>query len=293
MNKLPLAKRVQILTLLCEGMSMRAIERTTGASINTIAKLLCDAGEACLDLHDEKVRGVKAKEIQCDEIWSFIGAKEKNVATAKALDADAGDVWTWTAIDADSKLIVSYAVGDRTAEYANWFMQDVAARLDGRVQLTTDGHRPYLKAVEGAFGADVDYAMLVKMYGASPTGPETRYSPAECVGARKEPITGSPNPKKISTSYVERQNLTMRMHMKRFARLSNAFSKKFQNHVYALALYFAFYNFVRIHKTTKVSPAMAAGITEHLWSMEDIAALIDAKEAPPKKRGSYKKRAAK
>jgi IS1 family transposase len=290
MNKLPLAKRVQILTLLCEGMSMRAIERTTGASINTVAKLLCDAGEACLDLHDEKVRGVKAARVQCDEIWSFCYSKEKAVATAKAAPADAGDIWTWTALDSDSKLIVSYAVGDRTAAYADWFMKDVASRLTTRVQLTTDGHRPYLNAVEGAFGADVDYAMLVKMYGAAPTGPETRYSPAECVGAKKQTVTGAPDPKHISTSHVERQNLSMRMHMRRFTRLTNAHSKKFQNHVYALALYFAFYNFVRIHKSLKTSPAMAAGITDRLWDMEDIVALIDAKEAPPKKRGPYKKR---
>jgi IS1 family transposase len=290
MNKLPLEKRVQILTLLCEGMSMRAIERITGASINTVAKLLVDAGEACLDLHDEKVRGVKAARVQCDEIWSFNYAKQKNVAKAKAAPLDAGDVWTWTALDSDSKLIVSYAVGDRSAAYADWFMKDVASRLTTRVQITTDGHRPYLNAVEGAFGADVDYAMLVKMYGAAPAGPETRYSPAECVGARKDMVTGAPDPKHVSTSHVERQNLSMRMHMRRFTRLTNAHSKKFQNHVYALALYFAFYNFVRQHKTLRMSPAMAAGLTDHLWSMDDIVARVDAAAPAPRKRGPYRKK---
>jgi IS1 family transposase len=290
MNKLPLEKRVQILTLLCEGMSMRAIERITGASINTVAKLLVDAGEACLDLHDEKVRGVKAARVQCDEIWSFNYAKQKNVAKAKAAPLDAGDVWTWTALDSDSKLIVSYAVGDRSAAYADWFMKDVASRLTTRVQITTDGHRPYLNAVEGAFGADVDYAMLVKMYGAAPAGPETRYSPAECVGARKDMVTGAPDPKHVSTSHVERQNLSMRMHMRRFTRLTNAHSQKFQNHVYALALYFAFYNFVRQHKTLRMSPAMAAGLTDHLWSMDDIVARVDAAAPAPRKRGPYRKK---
>lgn len=272
-------------------MTMRVIKRTIGATIYTISKLLCDAGEACLDLHDELVRGVKAGRIQCDEIWSFTYAKQKNVAKAKAAPKDAGDVWTWTALDADTKLIVSYAVGDRSADYASWFMDDVASRPTKRVQLTTDGHAAYLRAVEGTFGADVDYAMLVKMYGGGErSSPEARYSPAECIGAKKTPITGAPDPKHISTSHVERQNLSMRMHMRRFTRLTNAFSKKFQNHVYALALYFAFYNFVRVHKTLRMSPAMAAGISDRLWSMEDIVARIDANEPPPKKRGPYKKR---
>ncbi|TXM97349.1 DDE-type integrase/transposase/recombinase [Methylobacterium sp. WL64] len=290
MNKLPLAKRVQILSLLCEGSSMRSISRVVDVSINTVSKLLEDAGKACAAYHEANVRGVSAKRVQCDEIWSFCYAKAKNVATAKAAPEEAGDVWTWTALDADSKFIVSYLVGGRDAEYANEFMADVAGRLTDRVQLTTDGHRAYLDAVEDAFGADVDYAMLVKLYGASPTGVQGRYSPAECTGIRKTTIEGRPDKAHVSTSYVERQNLTMRMSMRRFTRLTNAFSKKFENHHHALALYFMFYNFVRIHKTLKVAPAMAAGISDRLCSMEDVAALIEATAPASAKRGLYKKR---
>ena len=291
MNKLPLAKRVQILAMLCEGSSMRSISRVADVSINTVSKLLVEAGEACLALHDETVRDVKASRIQCDEIWAFCHAKQKNVATAKAAPEGAGDVWTWTAIDADSKFIVSYFVGDRGAESAMILMDDLRARLANRVQLTTDGHGAYLEAVEGAFGADVDYAQLVKLYGATATAPG-RYSPAECVGARKVSVEGRPDVKHVSTSYVERQNLTMRMSMRRFTRLTNAFSKKLDNHIHALALYFAFYNFTRIHKMLKVSPAMAAGITDRLWSLEDIVARMDASAPAPAKRGPYKKREA-
>ena len=289
MNKLPLSKRIQILAMLCEGSSMRSISRVADVSINTVSKLLVEAGEACLSIHDETVRGVKASRIQCDEIWSFCHAKQKNVATAKAAPEGAGDVWTWTALDADTKLIVSYYVGDRSGESAMTLMDDLRARLANRVQLTTDGHKAYLEAVEGAFGADVDFAQLVKLYGPTITAPG-RYSPAECIGARKLRVEGNPDIAHVSTSYVERQNLTMRMSMRRFTRLTNAFSKKLDNHIHALALYFAFYNFCRIHKTLRMSPAMAAGITDTLWSLEDIVAKIDAMAPTPKARGPYRKR---
>ena len=289
MNKLPLAKRVQILAMLCEGSSMRSISRVVDVSINTVTKLLVDAGETCLEMHDELVRGVKASKVQCDEIWSFCYAKQKNVAEAKDAPAEAGDVWTWTAIDADTKLICSYFVGDRSGQSAIAMMDDLRSRLANRVQLTTDGHKAYLEAVEGAFGGDVDYAQLVKLYGPTITAPG-RYSPAECVGARKVKVEGNPDKAHVSTSYVERQNLTMRMSMRRFTRLTNAFSKKLDNHIHALALYFAFYNFCRIHKTLKVTPAMAAGITDKLWSLEDIAERIEARQPAPAKRGPYKKK---
>lgn len=292
MNKLPLAKRVQILSMLCEGSSMRSISRVADVSFNTVAKLLQDAGEACAAFHFNTVKDVKAKWVQCDEIWSFCYAKQKNVATAKSPTYGAGDVWTWTALDSDSKLIISYMVGDRDAETANFFMDDLRSRISGRTQLTTDGLRLYVDAVAGAFGnEEVDYAMLVKLYGESAgAGNERRYSPVECIGAQKRRITGNPDAKHVSTSHVERQNLTMRMSMRRFTRLTKAFSKKLDNHIDALSLYFVFYNFARIHKTLRVSPAMAAGLTDKLWSMEDIAVLIDAREGEPKKRGPYKKR---
>jgi len=291
MNKLPLAKRTQILAMLCEGSSMRSISRVADVSINTVSKLLAEAGEACITIHDETVRNVKARRVQCDEIWSFCYAKAKNVPTAKAAPEEAGDVWTWTALDADTKLIVSWLVGGRDAGYALDLMDDLRSRLANRVQLTTDGHGPYLQAVEEAFGADIDYAMLVKLYGDSADkSPERRYSPQVCLGARKRVIEGRPDKKHISTSHVERQNLTMRMSMRRFTRLTNAFSKKLDNHVHAIALYFAFYNFCRIHKTLRVSPAMAAGITDRLWSFEDIIARIVADAPAPKPRGPYKKR---
>jgi IS1 family transposase len=288
MNKLPLAKRVQILSMLCEGSSLRSISRVADVSINTVSKLLVDAGEACAAYHDDHVRGVKAKRIQCDEIWAFIHAKQKNVASAKAAPDKAGDVWTWTALDADSKLIVTWLVGERDGEAANQFIDDVAQRVSSRIQLTTDGHKAYLEAVEGAFGADVDYAMLVKLFGAAPESAKGRYSPAECTGIRKTRIEGNPEDKHISTSYVERQNLNMRMGIRRFTRLTNAFSKKVENHGHALALYFVFYNFVRIHKTLKMTPAMAAGVSDRLWSMEDIVTLIDNAEvqAVARKRGA-------
>ncbi len=270
--------RAQILHLLCEGQSIRAVTRLTGVSKNTVAKLLIDAGKACMAYHDETVRNVEARRIQCDEIWTFTYAKQKDVATAKAAPHGAGDTWTWTAIDADTKLIVSYFVGGRDSECAMWFMDDLRSGLANRVQLTSDGHRAYLEAVEGAFGGDIDYAMLVKMYGAAPEG-EKRYSPAVCTGARRTRIEGDPDPKHVSTSYVERNNLTMRMHMRRFTRLTNAFSKKIENHAYAVALHMMYYNFVRIHQSLRITPAMAAGVTDTLWSLEDIVRVVDEWEA--------------
>jgi IS1 family transposase len=260
---------------------MRSIERIVGCSINTIDKLLRDAGEVALAYHDEHVRGVKAQRVQCDEIWSFVHAKAKNAPkSSRASDPTIGDCWTWTAIDADNKLLLSYLVGARDAEFALMLMDDLRGRLANRVQLTTDGHRAYLQAVEEAFGAGIDYSMLIKLYGEPPTSPEAarRYSPSECVGTRTENITGNPDPKHISTSYAERANLTMRMAMRRFTRLTNAFSKKLENHAHMVALYALWYNFVRIHKTLRTSPAMAAGIETRLWSMEDVVRLIEQRE---------------
>jgi IS1 family transposase len=292
MNKLPLQTRVQILSMLCEGSSMRSISRVADVSINTVAKLLVDAGKACAAFHDEKVRGVKTRRCQVDEIWSFTAAKQKNVAKMKAPVPGAGDTWTWTAIDADSKLLITWLVGGRDSEYAMAFMDDLRSRLANRVQLTSDGHRAYLEAVEGAFGADVDYAMLVKIFGAAPEAMKGRYSPAECIGARKERIEGNPDPKHVSTSYAERQNLTMRMQMRRFTRLTNAFSKKFENHMHMVALYTVWYNYVKQHKSLKgLSPAMAAGISDTLWSVADLAEMVDAAGPKPGRRGPYKKAA--
>jgi IS1 family transposase len=294
MNKLPLAKRVQILSMLCEGSSMRAVSRVADVSLNTVNKLLVDGGNACASFHAANVVNVKAKRVQCDEIWSFCFSKQSNTP-AEESRIGRGDVWTWTALDADSKLIISWMVGDRDAEAANLFMADLKNRLANRIQLSTDGHRAYLDAVEDAFGGDIDYAMLVKLYG-PPEGRieahERRYSPQRCVGTRYERICGAPNAHYTSTSYSERHNLTMRMQMRRFTRLTNSFSKKFDNHCHALALYFVWYNFVKIHKAHKLTPAMAAGITDKLWSVEDIVALVESSEPRPGKRGPYKKRAA-
>lgn len=290
MNKLSTAQRAQILGMLCEGMSMRAISRLADVSINTVTKLLVDAGLACARFHDENVRGVTAKRVQCDEIWSFCYAKAKNVAKAKAAPDRAGDVWTWTALDSDSKMILSYLIGGRDGEYALEFMDDLRGRLANRVQLTTDGHKAYLEAVEEAFGADIDYAMLVKLYGEGPQS-ETRYSPAECIGFRKDVVAGRPVKADISTSHVERSNLSMRMHMRRYTRLTNAHSKKFENHCHMVALYTVWYNFVRINKAVKMAPAMAAGVSKTLWTMDDVVGLIDAAAPKSGPRGPYKKRA--
>lgn len=292
MNKLPLKTRVTILNMLVEGSSMRSICRVTGVSINTVSKLLEDAGRACAAFHDATVRNVQSEDVQCDEIWSFIYAKEKNVAAAKAAPDGAGDVWTWTAIDRDSKMILAFEVGDRSAATARDFMFNLAERLANRVQLTTDGNAVYLKAVGDAFAADIDYAMLVKQYG-EPTGvnpSERRYSPAECTGAIKEPVFGKPDMGKVSTSHVERQNLTMRMGMRRFTRLTNGFSKKLENHLHMLSLYFVHYNFVRLHKSLRMTPAMAAGVAKELRDMEWLVGIIDASLPTPGKRGPYLKK---
>ncbi len=244
-------------------------------AFNTVLKLLPQIGEACAAYQDKALRSLPCKRIQCDEIWSFVGAKEKNASEEKKAEGW-GDVWTWVAIDPDTKLVPSFMVGSRGAQTAQAFMDDLAGRLAHRVQLTTDGHRVYLNAVENAFGGDVDYAMLVKIYG-NDSEAETRYSPAECIGCQTVGIMGRPNPAHISTSHVERQNLTMRMKMRRFTRLTNAFSKKVDNHIAAIALHYMHYNFCRIHQTLRVTPAMAAGVTDHVWDISDIAGLLDSK----------------
>lgn len=277
MNRLSREDRAHILHLLCEGQSIRAVTRLTGASKNTVTKLVVDAGHACTQYQDRVLRNLPSKRVQVDEIWNFVYAKSGNVENAKAAPPDAGDVWTWTAIDANSKLLVSWLVADRRLESAMLFMDDLKERLANRVQLTSDGHAPYLVAVDTVFGDDVDYAMLVKLYGADPQG-EKRYSPAKCIGARRRTIKGEPDEKHISTSFAERQNLTMRMHMRRFTRLTNGFSKKVENHACAVALHAMYYNFVRLHKTLRVTPAMAAGVTDKLWEMTDIVDVIDSFE---------------
>lgn len=276
MNKLSTEERVRVVSALVEGNSIRATVRMTGVAKNTVVKLLEELGCACAAYHATHVRGVKAKRVQCDEIWSFVYAKQKNVPAEKKREA--GDVWTWTALDADSKLIVSWLVGPRDGAVAHNFMTDVASRLDGRVQLTTDGHHLYLEAVDGAFGGAVDYAMLIKKYGAERPG-EARYSPAICTGIEIKPIVGKPDADHISTSYVERQNLTMRMSMRRFTRLTNAFSKKVENHAHAVALHFMHYNFCRMHQTLRCTPAMAAGLADHRWTLDELVGLLEEREA--------------
>lgn len=281
MNKLTTEKRVAVLAALVEGNSIRSIVRMTGVAKNTVSKLLLDVGAICAQYQDEKLRDLACKRVQCDEIWSFCYSKQKNIPKDREGEFGVGDIWTWVAIDPDTKLVLSWLVGLRNAEWANAFMRDVAKRVKSRIQLTTDGHPPYLRAVEGVFGADIDYAVLVKLYGKA--GKESgsaggRYSPPECIGCRRQKIQGKPKRKHISTSIVERQNLTMRMNMRRYTRLTNGFSKKINNLEAAVALHFMHYNFVRQHQTLRVSPAMEAGIETTLWSLEDVVKLLEQKE---------------
>jgi IS1 family transposase len=274
MNRLSKERQTQVVKCLCEGLGIRATVRMTGASKNTIVKLLSEIGEACNKYQDKALRNLTCKRIQCDEIWSFCYAKQKNVPREKRGKFGFGDVWTWTALCADTKLIVSWRVGDRDAWTAQNFMYDLASRLANRVQLTSDGHKAYLDAVDLAFGTNIDYAMLVKLYGAV-RDKEATYSPAKVISCRAVPITGKPETEHISTSYVERSNLTMRMSMRRFARLTNAFSKKVEHHIAALSLYFMFYNFCRVHQTLRVTPAMEAGISDHVWDVDEIVSLLE------------------
>jgi len=278
MNRLSNEKRAATIQALVEGNSIRATCRMVGICKDAALKLVRDMGAACADLHNRVLRNVHARHVQCDEVWAFCYAKAKNVPEHKKADR-AGDVWTWAAIDADSKLVLSYLCGGRDAEWAHKFMEDLASRVNTRIQITTDGHRAYAEAVEGAFGMDVDYAMLIKLYGAPSDMIETRYSPAQCIGVRTATLTGSPDPRHISTSFVERQNLSMRMGMRRFTRLTNAFSKKFENHCHMVAIYFAYYNFCRVHQTLRVTPAMEAELTDHVWSVEELVELLEASEA--------------
>lgn len=279
MNKLSTERRSQIIKCLVEGNSIRSTCRMTGASKGTVLKLIEEIGTVCAEYQDRTLRNLTCKRLECDEIWSFVGCKQKNVPADKKARMDIGDVWTWTAIDADTKLAPCWYIGPRDAASAYFFMKDLASRLSHRVQLTTDGHKPYLSAVEAAFGrGGIDYAMLVKHYGTDPQN-ETRYSPAICIGADKEGIFGNPDEELISTSYVERQNLTMRMSMRRFTRLTNGYSKKLENHEHAVALHFMWYNFGRVHTSLRVTPAMEAGVSDHIWTAEEIVGLLETKEA--------------
>ena len=286
MKTLTNEQRAKVIACICEGNSIRATVRLTGISKNTITKLLVELGDACVDYQDRTLRNLKCKRLQCDETWSFVYAKQKNVPEEMKGEFGVGDVWTWTAIDAQTKLIPSFMVGDRDARTANAFIDDLKSRLANRVQLTSDGLKVYLEAVEGAFGADIDYAMLHKIY--QSTQEETRYSPAKCIGCETKRVMGNPDPAHISTSYVERQNLSMRMHMRRFTRLTNAFSKKLKNHLAAVAVYFMYYNFGRIHQTLRVTPAMEAGVADHVWGYDKIVGLLPKPVFGP--RGPYKKR---
>ena len=278
MNKLPREDRARIIHLLCEGNSIRAVTCLTGSSKKAVSRLMVDAGQAADWYQDRVFRNLTCKRVQVDEIWAFVYAKQKNVPLAKKAPKGAGDVWTWTAIDADTKLIPSWFIGGRDSDAAIIFMDDLRSRLADRVQLTSDGHKAYLEAVEGAFGGDVDYAQIVKLYGTSPDSEKGRYSPAECTGCCKQRIEGSPDPKHISTSFAERSNLSVRMHTRRFTRLTNGFSKKVENHAHSVALFALYYNFVRIHKTLRTTPAMAAGVTKRLWEVSDIVDVLEAWE---------------
>lgn len=275
MNKLTNTERAKILALMAEGMSIRSITRITGFSKNTVTKFMVDAGCALASYQDKTLRNLPCKKVQVDEIWGFCYAKQKNVATAKAAPEGAGDCWTWVAIDADTKLVPSWLVGGRDAGYAHEFIQDLADRLNSRIQLTSDGLKAYVEAVEDAFGNDIDFAQLVKLYGNAPETMIGKYSPAECTGCKKKAITGKPDKKDVSTSFVERQNLSMRMGNRRLTRLTNAFSKKVENHAHAMALYFMHYNFVRVHMTLRVTPAMEAGVTDHIWTFEEVVKVVE------------------
>lgn len=273
MNRLSTAKRVQVISALVEGVSINTTCRMTGVAKHTVLKLLEDAGCAAAAYHHRNVRGLRVRRLQADEIWAFCGAKAKNV-TLEQKAAGWGDVWTWVAIDADTKLVVSYLVGGRSTGWAIDFMQDCRERIIGNPQITTDAHKPYLKAVEEAFGGDANYATMHKVYGYT-EAPDSRYSPATCIGCDMKTVSGIPDPKHVSTSFVERQNLTMRMSMRRFTRLTNGFSKKLENHGHAVALNFLHYNFCRVHKTLRVTPAMEAGIADHVWTMEELVGLLE------------------
>jgi IS1 family transposase len=275
MNRLDIKQRAQILHMLVEGNSLRATARMADVSRNTVDKLLRDVGAACLDYQEKALRNLPCKRVQCDEIWSFVHTKGRNLPEEERSRFGVGNVWTWTAICAGTKLVPCWHVGNRGVEDARLFIDDLAGRLANRVQLTTDGHTPYLTAVEDALGADIDYAILIKIYGQTAEG-QRRYSPPVCVGCDEHKVTGKPNKDHISTSYVERQNLTMRMSMRRFTRLTNAFSKKVENHMHAISLHYMYYNFGRIHRLLRVTPAMEAGISDHVWSLEEIAALADS-----------------
>ncbi|MGO9952884.1 MAG: IS1 family transposase [Dissulfurispiraceae bacterium] len=276
MNRLCKSKRVQVIAALVEGSSVNSIVRMTGAAKHTVLKLLEDMGCACAAYHHRHVGGLCVRRLQCDEIWAFVGAKAKNVSVEKKAEGW-GDAWTWVALDADTKLCVSYLVGGRDTGWATDFAFDIRDRVVGRPQITTDAHKPYLAAIEMAFGENVDYAQMHKIYGASNDSPEARYSPAKCIGCDMKTVIGSPDYEHVSTSFVERQNLTMRMSMRRFTRLTNGFSKKIENHGHAVALHFMHYNFVRVHKTLRVTPAMEAGIADHVWTMQELVSLLDAK----------------